>query len=324
MSMMCAVLGIPLLLIYLSVVGNCLARGVKRIYSCCSCCGNSSSSSSRRRQQQQQQQPHSSSSSVTNNLAPGESETDLTLNRQQQQQQWRQGQKRRSSASSTSCCRDCVQAQLLCRKRGHKAAMQQMLLLQGSSSNSPEEQQLIHSAAKVPLWACLLLIFSYIALGATIFSLSHGWNFLDSFFFCFTILSTIGIVKMPTSMGDSSSSSQSSSISGQSRQKRGIQDRHKDEDGDGGTGFSAESDGLFVLFCSLYLLLGLALMSMCFNLLTSSYSNLSLDSRRESSDGNNVLISIASFCWPSHGSSTPPQRLHSDSRSSLCPEEFPS
>jgi hypothetical protein len=35
----------------------------------------------------------------------------------------------------------------------------------------------------VPAWVCLLLVLCYVSAGASLFCVSHGWNFIDSFFF---------------------------------------------------------------------------------------------------------------------------------------------
>ena len=46
---------------------------------------------------------------------------------------------------------------------------------------------------QVPIWICLLLLLSYIGAGATVFCVYHGdWSFVDSFYFAFTVLWTIG------------------------------------------------------------------------------------------------------------------------------------
>jgi len=44
----------------------------------------------------------------------------------------------------------------------------------------------------VPIWLCVLLVISYIIFGAFLFSGWERWNFLDSAYFCFISLSTIG------------------------------------------------------------------------------------------------------------------------------------
>jgi hypothetical protein len=44
----------------------------------------------------------------------------------------------------------------------------------------------------VPIWLCVFLVIGYIIGGAALFSKSEGWGFLDSAYFCFITLTTIG------------------------------------------------------------------------------------------------------------------------------------
>jgi len=73
----------------------------------------------------------------------------------------------------------------------------------------------------------------YICFGAVLFSEWEGWDFLDSSYFCFISLSTIGF-------GDI--------VPGERVIK------------------SQQIDVSFI-FCSMYLMLGMALIAMCFNLM---------------------------------------------------------
>ncbi|KAL7641760.1 UNVERIFIED_CONTAM: hypothetical protein RMT77_007634 [Armadillidium vulgare] len=45
---------------------------------------------------------------------------------------------------------------------------------------------------RVPVFLVLLFVFSYLVMGAVLFSSLEPWHFLDSFYFCFITLSTIG------------------------------------------------------------------------------------------------------------------------------------
>lgn len=90
------------------------------------------------------------------------------------------------------------------------------------------------SGQHIPFWLCVLLLFCYISAGASVFCVYHGqWSFVDSFFFAFTVLWTIGVV-------DSTNEPVNS------------------------------NDGIFVLLCTLYLLVGLSILSMCFSLVQES------------------------------------------------------
>lgn len=44
----------------------------------------------------------------------------------------------------------------------------------------------------VPIWLCVFLVISYILGGAALFHVWEGWSFLDSAYFCFITLTTIG------------------------------------------------------------------------------------------------------------------------------------
>ncbi|KAG8197367.1 hypothetical protein JTE90_013493 [Oedothorax gibbosus] len=89
------------------------------------------------------------------------------------------------------------------------------------------------SRVSVPITLCMVILVSYISGGAVLFSLWEGWNFLDGSYFCFVTLSTIGFGDLVP--GDSVISE------GGSQEK--------------------------LVMCSLYLLFGMALIAMCFNLM---------------------------------------------------------
>ncbi|GAB0100448.1 zinc finger CCCH domain-containing protein 13 [Sergentomyia squamirostris] len=82
----------------------------------------------------------------------------------------------------------------------------------------------------VPIWLCVFLVISYIIAGAFLFSRWEPWTFLDSAYFCFITLTTIGF-------GDFVPA----------------------------TGVKANSE-VSIALCSLYLLFGIALLAMSFNL----------------------------------------------------------
>uniref|UniRef100_A0A1B6DH55 Potassium channel domain-containing protein n=1 Tax=Clastoptera arizonana TaxID=38151 RepID=A0A1B6DH55_9HEMI len=90
-------------------------------------------------------------------------------------------------------------------------------------------------AVTVPITLCLAIMVGYVYGGACLFSIHERWNLLDGSYFCFISLSTIGF-------GDI--------VPNDNAQIEGI--------GDVGTKF---------IFCSMYLMLGMALIAMCFNLM---------------------------------------------------------
>lgn len=51
---------------------------------------------------------------------------------------------------------------------------------------------LVHRNRPVPIWLCVFLVISYIIAGAFLFSNWEKWPFLDSVYFCFITLTTIG------------------------------------------------------------------------------------------------------------------------------------
>jgi len=89
----------------------------------------------------------------------------------------------------------------------------------------------------VPIYISLLLMTGYIMLGAFLFALSEGWNTLVAAYFCFITLSTIGF-------GDYVPGT---SLDPYSSQK--------------------------MVACALYLVCGMALMAMCFNLMQEEATN---------------------------------------------------
>ncbi|XP_063622318.1 uncharacterized protein LOC134794435 [Cydia splendana] len=88
----------------------------------------------------------------------------------------------------------------------------------------------------VPIWLCVFLVASYIVLGTFLFQQWEDWNYLDSAYFCFITLTTIGF-------GDF--------VPGMKLQGR-----------TDSTVAAVHS----IALCSLYLLFGIALLAMSFNL----------------------------------------------------------
>nr|CAD7392490.1 unnamed protein product [Timema cristinae] len=85
----------------------------------------------------------------------------------------------------------------------------------------------------VPLTLCLAIMVGYVCFGALLFSKWENWGFLDGSYFCFISLSTIGF-------GDI--------VPGDKIYKN-------------------DSIDLSFIFCSMYLMLGMALIAMSFNLM---------------------------------------------------------
>lgn len=84
----------------------------------------------------------------------------------------------------------------------------------------------------VPIWLCVFLVVSYIIGGAFLFSGWEGWGFPDSAYFCFITLTTIGFGDfVPAKRVNKNNNAEVS-----------------------------------IALCSLYLLFGIALLAMSFNL----------------------------------------------------------
>ena len=95
------------------------------------------------------------------------------------------------------------------------------------------------SLVTIPVTTCLLVFVSYILCGAIIFSAWEGWTILDGSYFCFTSLMTIGFGDFVP--GNSYIYNVSSTVSEQEAQAK-------------------------LVLGTVYLLLGMAVMSMCINL----------------------------------------------------------
>ncbi|XP_033749076.1 uncharacterized protein LOC117333763 [Pecten maximus] len=88
-------------------------------------------------------------------------------------------------------------------------------------------------ARDVPIWVCLIIVMAYNLLGSVLFGLwEKGWGFLTGFYFCFITLSTIGF-------GDV--------VPGHSMESWQSQEKQ--------------------IICTIYLLVGLAMLAMCFDLM---------------------------------------------------------
>lgn len=85
----------------------------------------------------------------------------------------------------------------------------------------------------VPLWLVLLTMVGYLIAGGVLFTIWESWDFEDSFYFCYVSLATIGFGDLfpNSSLGDDDSSAQKN-----------------------------------LVITSFYLLFGMALIAMCFNL----------------------------------------------------------
>jgi hypothetical protein len=204
-AMVVVSLGIPLLLIYLSVMGSGLARAAKKLYNLICCCAVATTRRSR---------PAKGGPVRPSVDHPTSLEMQAAIKKQQQlpNRLMQQQQQQHQTSSPLLMCRNCMKKQAA-DSGGRPSAV--------ACSESPNP--------RIPVWLCVLLVLCYIFAGASVFCAYHGWTFIDSFFFAFTVLCTIGMMDMMP--------------------------------------INSHNDAPFVVLCTLYLLIGLAILAMCANLL---------------------------------------------------------
>lgn len=100
-----------------------------------------------------------------------------------------------------------------------------------------EDDEYIDEKISVPLTVTLGVIAAYIFMGAILFGNWEGWEALDASYFCFVTISTIGFGDM---------------VPGTSAMESGFKDT---------------KDQVKMILSAIYMLLGLALLSMCFSLI---------------------------------------------------------
>lgn len=196
-----AIIGMPLFLLYLSNIGDILARSFKWIYARCCLC------KCRRR-------PHESTTD-----APEMPDDDPAAKRDRWQMvNTHSGEVDTSSLEETSPRND---------DGGDEGGDED------DDEGDDESDSYDPQHVTVPLTLCLAIMVGYIWGGAVLFSEWEDWNMLDGSYFCFVSLSTIGFGDIVP--GDKIYSGQGLEMS--------------------------------FIFCSMYLMLGMALIAMCFNLM---------------------------------------------------------
>jgi hypothetical protein len=100
---------------------------------------------------------------------------------------------------------------------------------QDEESSLGEEDETV----TVPITLCLAIMVGYVCGGAVLFAEWEDWDFLDGSYFCFISLSTIGFGDIVP--GDKI--------------------------------YASKVIDLSFIFCSMYLMLGMAIIAMCFNLM---------------------------------------------------------
>ncbi|KAL7735890.1 hypothetical protein ACLKA6_002344 [Drosophila palustris] len=213
-----AIIGMPLFLLYLSNIGDVLAKSFKWIYSkvclCRICPGVAKRRIIRERRKLRQLaralQLHKMESARGSSSNSCSSNSNSTSNS--------------SSSSSSDYTKSSVQTS-------------SVLDVPYTDSDSDIEREIRGSTDEitVPLTVCVFVMVSYILSGAILFGRWEDWNYLDGSYFCFISLSSIGFGDLVP----------------------------------GDRVITADKDKVEVSFilCAVYLLLGMALIAMCFNLM---------------------------------------------------------
>eukprot|EP00095_Tigriopus_kingsejongensis_P012239 maker-scaffold87_size395581-snap-gene-1.13 protein:Tk12239 transcript:maker-scaffold87_size395581-snap-gene-1.13-mRNA-1 annotation:"t family of potassium channels protein 7 isoform x4" len=255
-SMFYAIVGMPLFLLYLSNIGNILATSFKWTYSrCCQFRNQRQKPAAHRHYHPPPAQAYSEAPSRHEDLL----EVEYMSEDPQYQFQVAEGgegshSQRSARASSLSLSgSSSISGQEIValpdpgsdgfsnrsvRDSEEELYMDQFDLLD-MDDKDPND---LHNVT-VPILLSITVMVSYICGGAVLFSGWEGWSILNGSYFCFITLSTIGFGDFVpgASLGDSSSSDGESGLSG--------------------------LINLQFMFCSMYILLGMAVIAMCFNLM---------------------------------------------------------
>ncbi|XP_014091857.1 TWiK family of potassium channels protein 18 [Bactrocera oleae] len=210
-----AIIGMPLFLLYLSNIGDVLAKSFKWIYSkvclCRICPGVARRRIIRERRKLRQ-------------LAMSKALQDMESHRCTNSS----SDSRSSNSSSSSYYSEETET-----------STQSMSALENfekeNDSDIEREIRMNTDEITVPLMVCVVIMISYILAGAILFSRWEAWDYLDGSYFCFISLSSIGFGDLVP----------------------------------GERVITADKDKVEVSFilCAVYLLLGMALIAMCFNLM---------------------------------------------------------
>ncbi|XP_075166445.1 potassium two pore domain channel sandman [Haematobia irritans] len=224
-----AIIGMPLFLLYLSNIGDVLAKSFKWIYSkvclCRICPGVARRRLLRERRklreelmfkaladmEESRHSKYTSSSSTSDSASSYYSEES------------------ESSSSSSRSPRN--------NSRGLSRIDLEALNMFEDDDSTEVEKEIRGSTDEitVPLTVCVFIMISYILWGAILFARWEEWKILDGSYFCFISLSSIGFGDLVP--GDSLITNDKDSV------------------------------GVSFILCSVYLLLGMALIAMCFNLM---------------------------------------------------------
>ncbi|KAG8234952.1 hypothetical protein J437_LFUL015243 [Ladona fulva] len=217
-----AIAGMPLFLLYLSNIGDILAKSFKWTYAqCCLCRWCSSSSSSKKERSHGHRRRHRRRYSRRSSLRRRGSMWEGDPGPWPGDEGWPPDTEDEDSDDSDVSDDSDEESEEHLEDEAR-----------GSETVPPRAPRTTESVT-VPVSLCLAIMVGYVCGGAVLFAMWEDWDFLDGSYFCFISLSTIGFGDIVP--GDRITS---------------------------GNGVE-----LSFIFCSAYLMLGMALIAMCFSLM---------------------------------------------------------
>ncbi|KAH8320026.1 hypothetical protein KR074_011430 [Drosophila pseudoananassae] len=230
-----AIIGMPLFLLYLSNIGDVLAKSFKWIYSkvclCRICPGVAKRRIIRERRKMRQLARAVSRSHI--NLSSRIIKLLYKLQLQLHDMETARGSSSYSSSNSTSTSNSSSSGDYS-RSSKHSSSLVDVPF-SGSDSDIEREIRGSTDEITVPVTVCIFVMVGYILWGALLFGRWEDWNYLDGSYFCLISLSSIGFGDLVP----------------------------------GDRVITADRDKVEVSFilCAVYLLLGMAVIAMCFNLM---------------------------------------------------------
>lgn len=230
-----AAVGIPLMLIYLSSMGSLLSNCARHIFTrslCCCLCSNCGYCCYDEKRMQEKERR------MRKKREQKEYEQQMQTLRHHQEPFYVRSPSSTFTTSTSNNLHSPVRVESDGIKMAATRTCSTVLDSECLSADTSVVEAKDEGNCLAPLTLCFLTMITYICGGAIVLCrLDSSWTFLDSIFFCFMTLSTIGF-------GDSipSASVLSTKI-----------------------GPNRSGGSLIIWFCSLYILAGMALTAMCFN-----------------------------------------------------------